>query len=64
MTFKEYVTRYRLAKAIELMKNSDFSMTEIAMRVGFTDTRRFIIACKKYYGITPYQYKISKSTKR
>lgn len=57
MTFKEYVTRYRLEKAMELLKTDELNVTEIAMYAGFSDVRRFILACKKYYGITPCQYK-------
>lgn len=59
MTFKEYVTKYRLGKAMELLKKSDMNMTEIAMQSGFSDTRRFILAFKKYYQQTPYQYKLN-----
>lgn len=58
MTFKEYVTKYRLTKAMRLVLETDLNMTDVAMRAGFSDTRRFIITCKKYYGVTPYQYRL------
>ena len=58
MTFKEYLTRFRLHKGMELLKSEENpTVTDTAMRVGFSDTRRFILACKKYYGMTPNQYK-------
>ena len=59
MTFKEYLTRYRLEKARELLIETSLTMTEIAMRCGFSDSRRFIISYKKYYGTTPYQYRLA-----
>lgn len=59
MTFNEYLTRLRLEKALDLMHGTELNMTEIAMRCGFSDSRRFIISFRKYYGITPYQYKLA-----
>ncbi|WP_310604287.1 AraC family transcriptional regulator [Anaerosporobacter sp.] len=64
ITFKEYLTRYRLKKAEELLLESSYSVTDIAMNTGFSDVRRFIQAFKKYYGMTPYQYKLNRVTKR
>lgn len=57
-TFKEYLTVYRLQKAIQRMKEYDDSMVDIALETGFSDTRQFIKYFKKYYRVTPYQYKI------
>ena len=58
MTFKEYLTRFRLQKAVELLGSVEKpTVTDTAMRVGFSDTRRFILACKKYYGMTPAEYR-------
>ena len=56
--FWEYLTRYRLCMAILRMKEKPGeTMTEIAMQSGFSDTRRFILARKKFYGMTPLQYR-------
>lgn len=63
ITFKEYVDRYRLIQAMDLLKDDSKSMTDIAMAVGFADTRRFILNCKKYYGNTPYQIKLQQLKK-
>lgn len=56
-TFKEYLTRYRLAQAEKLLCNSSQSVLEIAGDVGFGNVKQFIQAFKKYYGITPLQYR-------
>ena len=61
MTFTEYLTRYRLLMARELLLNTDLNMTEVAMHCGFSDSRRFIIAYKKHYGTTPYQHRLAEN---
>lgn len=62
MTFKEYLTRFRLQKAVELLGSAQKpTVTDTAMQVGFSDTRRFILACKKYYGMTPAEYRAERS---
>lgn len=53
----EYVNRYRISKAKELLKKSDQSISHIAKRVGFYNNNTFIRVFKKYEGITPGQYK-------
>jgi len=55
--FSDYLRKYRVAKARELLLDSDLSVAEIASKCGFYDDRRFIIAFKKVYGDTPLQYK-------
>lgn len=44
---------------MELLRQSDLNMTEIAERTGFSTSRYFSTAFKKYTGITPTQYKES-----
>lgn len=57
MTFTEYVTSYRIEKARKELLHTNKSILQIAMDQGFSDDRRFIIAFKKKYGITPLQYR-------
>lgn len=57
MSFLEYLLEYRLKKAKDDLLESNFSITEIAERNGFSDDRRLIIAFKKKYEITPLQYR-------
>lgn len=59
LTFKEYLTRYRLEKARGLLLDTDLTVTDIAMQCGFSDSRRFILSYKKFFGTTPLQYRIA-----
>lgn len=57
MTFVQYLTKYRIQKARFQLIHSDASMLDIALDNGFCDDRRFILAFKSQYGITPFQYR-------
>ena len=62
--FKEYVgcsvytylTQYRMAVAERLLK-ADMSVTEVCYECGFYDSSHFIKIFKRFYGITPLEYK-------
>ncbi len=58
----EYITQYRLRHALELLKNTDDSVQEIAHKVGYTDAGHFIRMFKKYYSLTPGQYRSNTET--
>lgn len=53
----EYINKIRLEHAIILIKNSDFSFTEISEKTGFTSSKYFSTSFKLYTGLTPTQYK-------
>lgn len=57
LNFKEYLTRYRLAKAEKQILETDITILEIAMQNGFSDARQLINSFKKYYGVTPKQFR-------
>lgn len=59
MGASEYVNKLRIEKAMELLRQTELNMTEIAERTGFSTSRYFSTAFKKYTGITPTQYKES-----
>lgn len=59
LNIKEYVTRVRIEQACKLIKESQFSITEIAEQTGFSSSRYFSTAFKQYMGVTPSQYKVS-----
>ena len=52
-----YIHRYRIEKAVLLLKNTDRSITEIAMSVGFEDANYFSRTFKKYMGVRPRAFK-------
>ena len=59
MGASEYVNKLRIEKAMELLRQTELNMTEIAEHTGFSTSRYFSTAFKKYTGITPTQYKES-----
>ena len=57
MNFKEYLTRYRLMKTEKPLLTTDITILNLALEHGFSDERQMSNAFKKYYGITPNQYR-------
>ncbi len=53
----EYLVRLRLQKAMECLRQSDVSITTIAMDVGFNDSNYFSRQFKNANGISPSQYR-------
>lgn len=59
-----YLIRYRLKRSIYLLIGSDYSITEIAITVGFQGAAHYIQTFKKQEGITPGQYRKKYKSKR
>lgn len=58
----EFILEVRLQEAINLMKNSDYKLYEIAERVGIPDPQYFSKVFKKQFGCSPKQYDTTKKT--
>ncbi|MGQ9779955.1 MAG: helix-turn-helix domain-containing protein [Bacillota bacterium] len=56
-TFLEYVTRYRIMKAKELLRRTNLSIKEIAAQVGYTDLAYFGRVFRRETGQTPSKYR-------
>lgn len=56
MSFSEYVARYRLNKATELIATTNMSVLDIAYTAGFGSIQTFSRTLKKIFNITPKQY--------
>ncbi|MNC61757.1 HTH-type transcriptional activator Btr [compost metagenome] len=56
-TFTEYINRYRIEKAKELLRTTPSKVHEIARNVGYWETGYFYKQFKKYMGISPTEYK-------
>lgn len=56
-TFSEYVVSIRINKACQLIKNTDLSIKEIALKVGYADYFYFNKVFKKQCGTTPARYR-------
>ncbi len=52
-----YLRRYRIRQACELLINTDFSITRIAMLVGFSESAHFTRTFHREVGITPRAYR-------
>lgn len=55
--FSEYLTNYRIKKSMELLKNTDMRVIDIASRVGFENVTNFNRVFKKLIGISPVRYR-------
>ncbi|MEK3881988.1 response regulator [Paenibacillus sp. PL2-23] len=55
-TFNDFLNRYRIQKAMEMLQQSDEKVYAIAVDVGFKDYKYFIAIFKKYAGCTPSSY--------
>lgn len=53
INLSNYLQRYRANRAMELLKNSDLRINEIAYRVGYQNPSYFSEQFKKIYNITP-----------
>lgn len=56
-SFKEYQMKVRMEKAAELLQTTEMKQVEIAMAVGYATQAKFIGAFKKYYHMTPSEYR-------
>jgi AraC-like DNA-binding protein len=57
LSFGEYIRKQRIEKAVELMKSSSYSLTEIAYLTGFSDQSHFTRIFKKHTGQNPSIYR-------
>lgn len=56
----EYLVIVRLRSAVLELESTERSVTEIATRCGFSDSNYFKDVFKKYYGLTPREYRRKK----
>lgn len=57
ITINEYITRMRMDKAKELLKDKKMKMYEVSKKVGYGNLNYFIKLFKKYEGCTPAEFK-------
>jgi AraC-like DNA-binding protein len=62
LNFGDYVRKLRIEKAIGLIQNTTYSLTEIAYRTGFSDQSHFTRIFKQHTGKNPSAYR--KSTRK
>ncbi|SDD13259.1 Two-component response regulator, YesN/AraC family, consists of REC and AraC-type DNA-binding domains [Paenibacillus sp. UNCCL117] len=57
--YVEYIAKYRLQKAKELLLATDLRIDDIAEKVGYWGRHSFIRVFRKYEGVTPAKYRMS-----
>ena len=57
VSFLEYLLRMRLREATVRLANSDDAVAHIASSCGFADIKAFNVAFKKYFRMTPTEYR-------
>lgn len=60
MSVNEYINKLRINQALQLLENSDATVSEIADKVGFSYQCHFSTAFKQITGMTPTEYRQSK----
>ena len=60
MTVRSFLQRLRIEKACSLMDETDLTLSQIAQRVGYTDSKHFADLFRRHKGMSPKAYKNSK----
>jgi two-component system response regulator YesN len=61
-TFSNYLARYRIDKAKQLLKELPLKVYEVAEQVGYKRYKYFVKVFKSIVGVTPAEYKKGKSS--
>ena len=57
MTFTEYLNRFRIQKAVEILNDENTSSPEVGYLCGFSTPKYFRDVFRKYVGCTPKEYR-------
>ncbi|WP_255505006.1 helix-turn-helix transcriptional regulator [Lysinibacillus sphaericus] len=64
-TVKQFVTRIKVERAgIFLAVRNDLSITDIALQYGYNDASTFNKSFKKYFGMSPLEYRKARNDKK
>lgn len=55
-SFTEFLNRYRIMKAIEMLQNDRLLVYEVAEKIGFSEYKYFSQVFKKHVGMSPKQF--------
>lgn len=57
ISINQYITKLRMEKSKEYLKNNQLTLTEIAHKIGYNDSFYFSKVFKRYFGISPSIYR-------
>jgi len=57
LTLQDYCIRRKIDKALELLRSGEFTITEVADKLGYKSVHSFSKSFKKIVGISPTQYR-------
>lgn len=57
VNFSENIQKLKMNRAAELLNNGNISIAEISEKLGYSDVRNFRHIFKKYYGMTPIEFR-------
>jgi two-component system response regulator YesN len=63
-TFSEYLARYRVQRAVELLRDPTIRIGEVADLVGYRDQRHFSALFRRLVGLTPTEFREGRFPKR
>ena len=55
-TFNDYLNRYRIQKALEMIREGSLPIQDIAWKSGIGDYKYFRVVFRKYLGCSPKEY--------
>jgi AraC-like DNA-binding protein len=64
MSYRQLMSDSRIARARELLRSSDYTVTDIAQMVGFSDLPRFDKVFKAVMGASPSAYRQQQTSER
>lgn len=56
ITIYQFIQKYRMDLAIQLIKNKKHTLTEVATKIGFSSLSSFSQAFRNYHGVNPSQF--------
>ena len=56
-TFREHLTRVRMARAAELLATRGLTVREVANRVGYRQPAQFAKAFRRHHGVAPSEFR-------
>ena len=56
-TLNQFLTEFRMEKARELLCKKEYKVSDIAVKVGYSDSNYFTKIFRKWMGLTPTEYR-------